>query len=361
MLDGNWNADGDEEMGEAPNSTQGFEGDHVDLYFEIPVGRIPASGLGEAETFLAKWKSYTGYDPDHFRSDYQHKMLSMAEVLFPDDWEVPDDPSGILLDGAEIAESTLVFLPECFEATRLYQNWPEYPGAIEETKDAVIEHFNQGFGLTDHIGHGFRANMSVGDGKLENVDADAFENTDAYSVLYAVNCTSGAIGFDCIVEQAMKFGRRVARAEIPVRQHHQQVSLSAHSELAQRAADVGFNRLRGDGQSLGDFGVRIFEAHQRDHLLFARGKPLPGNQVDLGGLAVGNGKDEQVGSHFLFGALFKLRNGLQRPGQVILEAIQPLGELHESQPVHEAFPQGGKPVGGRKGHSGIIIPEHMFQ
>jgi hypothetical protein len=204
-LDGDWNADSDDEMGEAPNPAIGIEGDHVDLYWEIGIGRASTSSVAEAQTFLAKWKSYTGYDAAHFRNDYQHRFLALGEVLFPDDWEPGDPPGSILLDGADICESTLVYVPPSFSRTRMYQyyNNPEHPGAVPEIKDSVVVEIDSGYGWIDHVGHGFRTNMSVGDGKLTNEDAENFTNTDAYSVMYAVNCTSGAVLYDCIMERLM--------------------------------------------------------------------------------------------------------------------------------------------------------------
>ena len=201
-LDGNWNADGDSDVGEAPYVDLGWEGDHADLYQEVSVSRVPCSSLAEATTFVTKWKSYTGNDPANFRNDYQTKILSLGEVLFPDDWTPGDDPGSIVQDGADFCESTLVFIPPGFESTRLYQysENPDYPDAEPEIKDSVVVRLNEGYGIVDHVGHGYRTNMSVGDDRLINQDVDAFMNTNAYSLLYAINCSSGALLYDCIVE-----------------------------------------------------------------------------------------------------------------------------------------------------------------
>ena len=205
-LDGNWNDDGDNQMGEAPDTVGGEPGDSVDLYPEVSVGRVPVSSVADAATYVAKWKSYTGYDPGNFRTDYQKRVLALAEVLFPDDWEPTDDPGDIIIDGADIAEETLDHFPPGWDITRLYQysENPMHPTSEPETRERAIEEINEGYGIVDHVGHGFRANMSVGAGKLVNADADAFTNTNAYSVLYAVNCSSGAVLYDCINEHMIE-------------------------------------------------------------------------------------------------------------------------------------------------------------
>lgn len=191
-LDGTWNADGDAHVGEASV-------DGVDLYPELSVGRVPVSSPEEVAAYVAKWRSYTGYDAATFRTDYQSRFLALGEVLFPDTW-TPANPAHILQDGADICDSTITYLPPAFETVRLYENTEGRPGALPETKAAVIQHIDQGFGIVDHVGHGYRTNMSVGDGKLVNADADALSNENAYSILYAINCSSGAIPYDCIVE-----------------------------------------------------------------------------------------------------------------------------------------------------------------
>ncbi len=201
-LDGDWNADGDHQIGEGPFPDLGMEGDDADLYPEISVSRVPCGTLQEAITFVTKWKSYTGYDPANFRDDYQAKILSLGEVLFPPDWQPGDDPGEIYQDGADFCESTLAYVPPVFLKTRMYEydENPNYPDAIPEIRDSVIVRINEGYGVVDHVGHGFRTTMSVGDGSLYNSHADAFTNTNAYSLLYAINCSSASLLYDCIVE-----------------------------------------------------------------------------------------------------------------------------------------------------------------
>jgi hypothetical protein len=204
-LDGDWNGDGDEEFGEAPMEGQGIAGDEVDLLPEIAVSRVPCGSPEEAEAFVQKWKSYTGYDGASFHSDYQRKYLALAEVLFPDDWDPNDPPEDIILDGADICEETLTHVPGSILRTKLYEYFenPDVPDALPELRDSVIAHINRGYHWIDHVGHGHRNNMSVGNGILLNPDADGFTNTNRYSVLYAINCASGAFFYDSIVEHLL--------------------------------------------------------------------------------------------------------------------------------------------------------------
>jgi len=202
-LDGDWNADGDQHIGEAPDPIEDIPGDDADLFPDIAVGRVPVTTPAEVATYVAKWRTYTGHDPSTFRTDYQARMLSLGEVLFPYGWDPGDDPADITTDGADYCEETLEVVPPHIERTRLYEYYwnPELPpGALPETRSAVLAAINEGYGFIDHVGHGFRQNWSVGTGKITNLDADQVSNQHAYSVAYAANCTSTAVRFDCLME-----------------------------------------------------------------------------------------------------------------------------------------------------------------
>jgi hypothetical protein len=86
---------------------------------------------------------------------------------------------------------------------RLYQNYTNTawePGALTETREAVLDSLNKGYGISVHIGHGYRNVMSVATGNLYNSDALALTNGNRLTNLYAINCTSNAIDFPCIGE-----------------------------------------------------------------------------------------------------------------------------------------------------------------
>ena len=106
--------------------------------------------------------------------------------------------NGIIFDGTILSEDVLDSIPAYNHTVRLYENNTQYPGSIHETRQAVLDSLNQGYNLAFHVGHGFRNSMSVGSEVLVNGDLRALHNGPKYSYMVSVDCTSGAIDFDCI-------------------------------------------------------------------------------------------------------------------------------------------------------------------
>ena len=186
-LDGDWNADHDEFFGETADQT--------DMFQEVYTGRLPAISVATASTLVSKMINYeTPVDPS-----YTGKALMLAEVLFPIDW---NGSQVIAQDGAEMAE--FLWLSALNDPTltvdKMYENYTPYPPATGETSAGAIAALNQGYDHVNHIGHGFRFNMSVGDGSVVNADADALTNTDRYSNMYLLNCTVFAYTYFCLGE-----------------------------------------------------------------------------------------------------------------------------------------------------------------
>lgn len=211
-LDGSWNADGDHHVGEAPSAARG-PGDEVDLEPDIYVGRMPAGTVSEAMTLARKVIWYSGGDPSRFNRDYQDTISFWAEALF---WSNPEpawsgdceDIDGLIDDGAAIADDVWQDLPTEWQsrANMIYEAAACWGDAlyepIAEDRASVIADFNSGRHFVTHIGHGYRDNMAVGAAseKLFNGDAASMLNGDRLSILYAINCNSGAVDFDCIAE-----------------------------------------------------------------------------------------------------------------------------------------------------------------
>jgi uncharacterized repeat protein (TIGR01451 family) len=199
-LDGNWNANGNHEYG------QGYEdefitGDGADILPEVYVGRSPVSTPGEAQTFVNKTLAYEKNPVAGYTDDW----LMFAEVLFPQ----PYNGGPIDMDGAPFVEDILPLAannPD-IQIERYYENHtePSYvPGALPESKAAVLAELNLGPSLALHVGHGYRNSMSVGDASIVNADASALTNGNKTFNLYAIDCTSAAIDFPCIAEAFIK-------------------------------------------------------------------------------------------------------------------------------------------------------------
>ena len=197
-VDGNWNADGDAIFGEGFANTA-TPGDDADLYPEVWIGRLPTTTLGEAQTVVDK---ILAYEATPLRNGYQNDFLALGEVLFPQNYHPGDT---ILFDGATICEEVIGHLPGNYRTVRMYENVPDprWPTAILEIKPAVLDSIDAGFGIVHHVGHGYINTMSVGyaDQALTNADADARTNGNETFFLYAINCTSSAIDFNCIAER----------------------------------------------------------------------------------------------------------------------------------------------------------------
>lgn len=193
-LDGNWNANGDDRFGEGRSTED--PGDMVDLYPDVWVGRLPSKTAAEAQILVDKTLTYEQDPP----LGYQNDMLFLGEVLFPDTW-VPGQ--GWTVDGAAYCELAVDTLQVQNRPVRLYENYTNYPGSLPEMKSAVIDSVNAGFNLVVHVGHGYVTTMSVGleHKTLVNADVESFTNGAEQGLLYALDCTSCAIQYNCIGER----------------------------------------------------------------------------------------------------------------------------------------------------------------
>ena len=194
-LDGTWNADGDSLWGEAYHSADD-PGDDADLYPDVFLGRFTVTTPDQANIMINKIINYATPLDTLSKS----KFLMLAEVIFPSDYEPGDD---IILDGAEIAQnlynSYLDGNPDVTTA-RLYETCDQYPGSICLTKNAAIDSMNAGTNHVIDIGHGYKYNMSVGNGSILNYDANNLTNGNATFAMYLMNCTSAAFDTDCLAE-----------------------------------------------------------------------------------------------------------------------------------------------------------------
>ena len=197
-LDGNWNANGNALYGEGYYSTTN-PGDNADLLPEVWVGRAPATTPAQAQLFVNKTLQYIRTPV----GDYMDRFLFFAEVLFPQDWSPGQITS---LDGAELIEYDVLPILDTAPQIgygRLYENYTDArwrPGALRETRLAVIDSLNRGYNIAVHVGHGYRTVMSCGDDNLTSNDAFALTNGNRLINMYAIDCTSNAIDFPCMGE-----------------------------------------------------------------------------------------------------------------------------------------------------------------
>lgn len=195
-LDGDWNADRDEILGEP--YLNGFDqGDDADLVPELHVGRAPVSSPAQAQTFVAK---ILNYERDHAGA-HQGRALFLSEVLFPSDYAPGAE---IVDDGAAYSEAIIAnaLAGRDIVYDRHYEAHDLWPGSVPETRAGVIAALNSGeYGIVNHIGHGYFYNMSVGSETLNTKDAEALTNGERLFLLNNLNCASAAIDYNSIMER----------------------------------------------------------------------------------------------------------------------------------------------------------------
>ncbi len=186
-LDGTWNANRNGIWAEPATGANNL-GDQADLYAELFVARAPVHSGTEVQNFVQKTIRYeTPID-----TAYQNQMLLLGEVLSPADY---DSLQSITLDGAALSEQVRINnVPGTQAITRQYETAFLYPGSTKITKAASLAAMNAGTNFVNHIGHGFRYNMSVGNASIVNADADAMTNGNRTFILYLLNCT--ALAYD---------------------------------------------------------------------------------------------------------------------------------------------------------------------
>ena len=273
-LDGDWNANGNSLIGEAPQFG-GLDGDESDFVPDIYVGRLPAGSVAEAATMVDKTLVYSGGMPDRFVTSHLETATFWAEALFPQEWGGGcDEFTSTIGDGAFIADPMFqCCIPEAWHpgTNHLYEAWTCWSDTnyVAQPLDlqAVINDFNQGRHVVVHVGHGSRDNMAVGasDQKVLPGNVDDFVNGDALSMIYAINCDSGAIDFDCIIERFLSNPNGGAFACVAATELDYPRTSQAHAlDFFDRA--LGVNQPLGPSHVDGLFESFAADAAGRDNL-----------------------------------------------------------------------------------------------
>ncbi|MDP6418914.1 MAG: C25 family cysteine peptidase [Candidatus Krumholzibacteria bacterium] len=196
QLDGDWNADGDEFFGEPTYGSETGDGD--DMYADVFLGRLPVTNVAEAQLMVDKIITYSE-TPD---PGYAKAITFLGEVLFPADWEITDPVEWITSNGADYCQEIIEqSVPGDMDLLRLYETYWLYEGSYPELLVDVHADLEERAHLVHHMGHGFRYNMSCGEGNFMASDALAMQNgLDHLISVYAMNCTSCAFDYSCLGE-----------------------------------------------------------------------------------------------------------------------------------------------------------------
>ena len=171
-LDGTWNRDGDKRWGE---STDGDQGDDVDLLAEVWVGRAPVDTPAEAASFVAKTIRYEREGNRNSRS-----VLLAAGYLGR---FAPD----IAAQGGAMFDPLLPRLREC--TVRWLDDRPHTTPQWDSRE--AIRALNQSPHFVLYNGHGERDAMM----RLKAVDLGAVTNEDLF-LAYSVGCHAGRFDND---------------------------------------------------------------------------------------------------------------------------------------------------------------------
>jgi len=190
-LDGTFNYDGDNLWGER---TDGENGDDVDLYADVFVGRACVDNVFDIDNFVTKTIDYMNTD---FNDPYLKKVLMAGEYL--GDHGIASyggDHLDLLIDGSDLDGYTTVGISSSkYDIGTLYdRDLPDY----WSTED-IIEIINEGIHILNHDGHsGYRRNM-----RIDNDDVDDLNNTES-CFIYSQGCNAGGFddpnGYDCFAE-----------------------------------------------------------------------------------------------------------------------------------------------------------------
>ncbi|MBZ0266809.1 FG-GAP-like repeat-containing protein [bacterium] len=235
-LNGNWNADGDELIGEG--LYQGSNNDQVDLYPELFVGRASVDNATEAQTFVNKSFTYDRTPP----ANYVKKICYLAEVLFPQDWEYGQPPEIVTLDGADLTDEFDLIVPPSWTRTKRYQ--------INNTLDrstALAELSGGHHHLMTLMNHGDAFKFSTGNGLnplVYRADSDSLSNGDYLMFLMATACNPNQIDLECQGESFMNNPNGGAIAVIgPTREDFPLSASNYHKAMLSLVFDQGITRF----------------------------------------------------------------------------------------------------------------------
>jgi PKD repeat protein len=186
-LDGNFNYDEDSNWGE---KFDGENGERIDLYAEVYIGRAPADNADDVSAFVEKTIIY---ENSNWSSDvYLKNHLASGEYVW-------NSTGGY---GAGYTERCIDY---CDDYNQITNGIPSSEYNIIELYERdnpwvytdAIEVINQGVNIINHVGHGtWRAAMKISVDDVPNLD-----NNGEYSLFYSQACHSGHFYYyDCIAE-----------------------------------------------------------------------------------------------------------------------------------------------------------------
>jgi hypothetical protein len=184
-LDGNWNNDGDGIWGEKP-----LNGDTLDYYSDVFVGRAPVRTKAQVTTFVNKVLTYEKTPP----SGYLKRIF------------LPSARASTQHDGTRTPDAISTITPSGFWDIKLY----ELSGTLTRTR--TVDTLNSGAGFTHLFGHGNSSSalLYTTSPYLASNNIDTLKNGNKRGILNSSCCFVGAFdkgsslyGYDCFAEHLL--------------------------------------------------------------------------------------------------------------------------------------------------------------
>jgi hypothetical protein len=187
-LDGSYNSDGDDQWGE-PND--GPDGDDVDLFAEVYVGRACVGNGNEIYNFVTKTLAY-----ENTVDEYLKKALMIGEYLgFGGVAQWGGNMKDEMINGSDAHGYITEGIPsDSYDIDTLYDR--DSPG-YSWPKGDLIDRMNNDVHLMNHLGHG-NWNKAM---KITNSEYDSQLTNEHYFFLYSQTCLAGKLdATDCVAE-----------------------------------------------------------------------------------------------------------------------------------------------------------------
>lgn len=173
-LDGDWDADGDGEIGEI--------GEPTDFLPDVALGRVPVETAEEARAYVDKLLAYE-HSPagPSFDTGYESRVLLSAGIA-----------SLGFYGSAGVEGYVKPGLPEHLELTRLYSDYEQRPGALDYTAEGFLAALAAGQSIAFNMGHGAETTM----GPLgSNAQVDSIDNAACPSIYVTCECLGGRFDY----------------------------------------------------------------------------------------------------------------------------------------------------------------------
>jgi PKD repeat protein len=188
-LDGDYNYDDDVRWGE---KFDGVDGERIDLYAEVYLGRAPVDDGGDISAFVEKTLSYETNDWD--THDHLQHHLSVGEKV----WAGPGGYGAGYVERCidhctDYDQDTYGIPSDQYTIMKLYER------DMDWERDDLVTEINEGVHIINHVGHG-KVNGAM---KLGTYDVKTLlYNKDKYNLLYSQACHSGQLEImdECFAE-----------------------------------------------------------------------------------------------------------------------------------------------------------------